>query len=85
MDPAAHDHVLEIEQTRAWEMETRILRQALTDLAGAVYLAFDVPRLGSRIDAVLISGASIFPIGFKCGEANYRMADYNQAWDYALA
>jgi len=43
-----------------------------------------VPRLGSRIDAVLISGPAIFPFEFKCGERTYHVADRNQAWDYAL-
>src|SRR6185503_9668736 len=81
---AAHDHVLEIEQRRAWEIEIRILREALASLTGAIFFEFDVPRLGSRIDAVVISGAAIFPIEFKCGEAHYRIGDYNQAWDYAL-
>ena len=69
---AAHTQVLEVEQRRAWELEIRILRQTLTGLAGAIYLEFDVPRLGSRIDAVLISEAAIFPIEFKCGEALFE-------------
>jgi hypothetical protein len=56
----------------------------LNGLAGTLCLEFDVPRLGSRIDAVLISGPAIFPIEFKCGERQFRVADYNQAWDYAL-
>ena len=65
-------------------MEIRILREVLTSLSGAIFLEFNVPRLGSRIDAVLVSGAAIFPIEFKCGETNYKIGDYNQAWDYAL-
>lgn len=47
-------------------------------------MEFDVPRLGRRIDAVLVSGPAVFPIEFKCGERHFRLADYNQAWDYAL-
>ena len=62
----------------------RILKVALSGLTGTLYLEFDVPRLGSRIDAVLVSGPAIFPIEFKCGERQFRLADYNQAWDYAL-
>jgi hypothetical protein len=26
----------------------------------------------------------VFPIEFKCGEHQFRTADFNQAWDYAL-
>ena len=81
---AGHGHELDVEQRRAWEEEIGILKTALWELAGWVYLEFDVPRLGSRIDAVIISGAAVCPIEFKCGEREYHKADYNQAWDYAL-
>jgi hypothetical protein len=81
---AAHTHDLEVEQRQAWEEEIEILRGALAELAGTIFLEFDVPRLGSRIDAVLISGSAIFAIEFKCGERQFRLSDYNQAWDYAL-
>ncbi len=62
----------------------KILTVALRGPTGTLYLEFDVPRLGSRIDAVLVSGPVVFPIEFKCGERQFRLADYNQAWDYAL-
>ena len=80
----AHPHDLEVEQKRAWLDEIEILHQALAGISGTMYLEFDVPRLGSRIDAVLISGPAIFPIEFKCGERQFHVADFNQAWDYAL-
>ena len=81
---AAHPHDLDVEQRQAWEEEIDILRDALSGLAGTIFLEFDVPRLGSRIDAVLVSGSAIFAIEFKCGERRFHLSDYNQAWDYAL-
>ena len=81
---AAHSHDLEIDQRQAWELEIGVLKTALAGLSGRIYLEFEVPRLGSRIDAVFVSGAVIFPIEFKCGERQFRLADYNQVWDYAL-
>lgn len=81
---SANGHDVDIEQTRAWEEEVRILAVALRGFEGTIYLEFDVPRLGTRIDAVLISGPAIFPVEFKIGESRYRTAHYNQAWDYAL-
>jgi Uncharacterized conserved protein (DUF2075) len=81
---AAHTHALDIDQRQAWEEEIEILRDALSRLTGTIFLEFDVPRLGSRVDAVLVSGAVVFAIEFKCGERQFRLADYNQAWDYAL-
>jgi DUF2075 family protein len=80
----AHTHDLEVDQRQAWQEEIDLLQTSLAGLAGTLYLEFDVPRLGSRIDAVLVSGPAIFPIEFKCGERQFRLADYNQVWDYAL-
>ena len=68
----------------AWEAEIDTLKASLIGVPGTLCLEFDVPRLGSRIDAVLISGPAIFPIEFKCGEHQFRQSDYTQAWDYAL-
>ena len=80
----SHGHDVELEQLRAWEEEIRIFAPALRDIAGTIYLEFEVPRLASRIDAVLIVGPAILAIEFKVGEKLYRRAHYNQVWDYAL-
>jgi hypothetical protein len=80
----AHSHDLDVDQRQAWQEEIDILGNALRGLAGVIFLEFAVPRLGSRIDAVLVSGPTVFPIEFKCGEQHFRLTDYNQAWVYAL-
>jgi hypothetical protein len=77
-------HNVELEQLRAWEEEIAILAPALKDIPGTIYLEFDVPRLASRIDAVLVGGPAILVIEFKIGETRYRTAHYDQVWDYAL-
>ena len=56
----------------------------MVGLDGTLFLEFVVPRIGSRLDVVLISGPVIFAIEFKVGESDYRQADVNQVWDYAL-
>lgn len=71
-------------QRDAWLQEISILRTALAGVDGWVVLEFDIPRLGSRVDAVIVSGSAIIPIEFKVGEKKYLRADFNQAWDYAL-
>ena len=81
---AANHFSLEPRQRDAWQEEVEILQRALQGIAGTIYLEFDVPRLGSRIDAVIVSGPAIFPVEFKCGETHYATGDFNQAWDYAL-
>ncbi len=81
---SAHEHDIESEQRRAWEDQIRILQSALAGLTGFIILEFSVPRLGSRIDAVVVSGPAVFPIEFKCGERHFHRSDLEQAWDYAL-
>lgn len=82
---AAHgSYSLEVTQRNAWVEEIRILRTALRGLAGRLFLEFDVPRIGSRIDAVLVTDVVVIPMEFKVGETEYRTADITQAWDYAL-
>lgn len=71
-------------QVSAWLEELRILRTALPGISGHLYLEFTVPRLGSRIDAVILTGSAAFVLEFKAGQAQFTQADTNQAWDYAL-
>lgn len=71
-------------QRRAWLVEIAILRSALVGVGGWVVLEFDIPRLGSRVDAVVMTGSALIPIEFKVGERAYSRSDFNQAWDYAL-
>lgn len=73
-----------VEQRDAWRRQITLLRGAIAGLRGWIFLEFDIPRLGSRIDAVVIAGAAIIPMEFKVGERRFLLADYNQAWDYAL-
>jgi hypothetical protein len=72
------------EQKEAWVQEIQLLQRALLGLSGTIFLEFTVPRIGDRIDAVLITHGIIFPIEFKVGASRFSAADINQAWDYAL-
>lgn len=71
-------------QTEAWKEQVRVLKQTLPGVDGSLFLEFDVPRLGSRIDGVVVANSAVIPIEFKVGEHRYAKGDYNQAWDYAL-
>src|SRR5262245_34146230 len=81
---AASGFDVAIGQRDAWKREIAVLRDALSQVRGWVALEFAVPRLGSRIDAVVVSGPALVPIEFKVGAQSYHRADFNQAWDYAL-
>lgn len=75
---------VELDQRNAWEAQTAVLKQSLVGLSGYIHLEFDVPRIGSRIDAVLVMPQVIFPIEFKVGERSLQRSHLNQAWDYGL-
>ena len=75
---------IELTQRDAWEISAAVLQEALAGIDGYIYLEFEVPRLGSRIDAVVVVGPVVFPIEFKVGESKYHRDARNQAWDYAL-
>lgn len=73
-------------QVAAWETSIEVLRDALLSWAGDghLFLEFDVPRLGRRIDAVLVLRNAVFVIEFKVGAKAFLAADLDQVVDYAL-
>lgn len=72
------------EQAGAWREQVEILRSSLVGMLGHLFLEFDIPRMGRRIDAVLVSGPVVFVIEFKSGSKLFERAGINQVWDYAL-
>lgn len=71
-------------QTDAWHTEVEILKHALTNRRGELFLEFNIPRMGKRVDAVLIIAHVLFVIEFKVGESAFERSATEQAWDYAL-
>lgn len=78
------EYAVEPAQRDAWLTQIEVLRAATSEFSGTLFLEFNVPRIGTRIDAVLISGAVIFVIEFKVGEEGFKRDHLNQVWDYAL-
>ena len=71
-------------QKDAWLAEIGFLQEQLAGLTGVLFLEFNIPRMGRRIDAVLVVGPVVFVIEFKIGESNFDRAATDQVWDYAL-
>jgi hypothetical protein len=71
-------------QREAWIEEINYLKEWLGGLSGSILLEFTIPRMGRRIDAVLLIGSLIFVVEFKIGERNFNRSDIDQVWDYAL-
>ncbi|CAN5297596.1 DUF2075 domain-containing protein [soil metagenome] len=80
----ASQFAVEGEQRDAWLAQIDILKQALEGIPGKLLLEFKVPRIGSRLDAVVVTDAVVIAIEFKVGAGRFNVADINQVWDYAL-
>ena len=72
------------DQRDAWLAEIVLLKQHLVGLSGTILLEFSIPRMGKRIDAVLLLNSCIFVIEFKVGEKSFTRSAIDQVWDYAL-
>lgn len=81
-------HGVALTTTReAWQSEISIMKDILTKFAdhdGQIIFEYDIPRLGKRIDIVLLLKGIIFCLEFKVGEFRILEADVDQVLDYAL-
>lgn len=71
-------------QNRSWEQQVPILKNALEGHSGSIIFEFSIPRMGKRVDTIVIIGDVVFVIEFKVGETTYTSANIEQVWDYAL-
>lgn len=68
----------------AWKFQIDLLKAVLNDYEGNVFFEFSVPRMGKRIDCLLIIKNVVFVIEFKVGSKAIINQDIEQVWDYAL-
>lgn len=71
----------------AWAEEIKILKSLLEPYKveeGKIIFEYDIPRLGKRIDVVILFRGIIFCLEFKVGETKILMNDVDQVLDYAL-
>lgn len=71
-------------QKAAWVEQIAILGRVLKPYEGAIYFEYSIPRMGKRIDTVLLIGSTIFVVEFKVGEDEFPAAAIDQVCDYAL-
>lgn len=75
---------LEKSQQNAWEKQIAILKSQLAGLTGYIYFEFSIPRMGKRVDNIVILGNKIFLLEFKIGSKQYDKYAIDQVIDYAL-
>ena len=71
----------------AWAGEIDIMQDVLQPWKyepGQIIFEYDIPRLGKRIDVVLLLRGIIFCLEFKVGQKDALQADIEQVLDYAL-
>lgn len=71
-------------QRDAWVAQIEFLRERLRGLTGSVFFEFSIPRMGRRIDVVVLTAGVVFAIEFKVGATTFDSAAVDQVWDYAL-
>jgi DUF2075 family protein len=78
--------------TTSWDSSIQLLKSSFQELINTnshvsnwhLFLEYEIPRLQSRIDAVLLAEDIIFVIEFKLDRKKYELADVRQVEDYAL-
>ena len=74
-----------IQQSNTWEIEVEILKEQLAAFDdGRIIFEYTIPRMGKRVDVVVLYRNIVFLLEFKCGDDEYRASTYDQVYDYAL-
>ena len=80
-----HHFELGTMQKNAWIEEIRNLKMALHDFQdGDIFLEFSIPRMGRRVDVLLVISGVIFVIEYKAGANSFDGHAIDQVMDYAL-
>lgn len=73
-----------IQQKNTWIQEINILKRELKGFDGKVIFEYTIPRMGKRVDNIVLYNNIVFVLEFKCGSKKYNSSDYDQVYDYAL-
>jgi hypothetical protein len=82
-----HQFALEDLQKNAWVEQIAIMKRLFAnhpEIQGHIYFEFAIPRMGKRVDVVLLIGDVVFVLEFKVGEKGYPRYAIDQAVDYCL-
>lgn len=72
-------------QKNTWNREIEILKRELSQFSdGYIIFEYTIPRIGNRIDNIVIYKGIIFLLEFKVGEKKYPLYAIEQVTDYAF-
>lgn len=77
---------IERPQLQAWREQIELLQPVLVPYAdqGHVFFEFVLPRIGRRVDVILVIKHVVLVLEFKVGESAFHRHAIDQVWDYAL-
>ena len=75
---------LEDLQINAWRKQIQILKIQLQNIGGKIYFEFAIPRMGKRVDNIIIVNDVAFVIEFKVGDRSYEKHAIEQVIDYTI-
>ena len=83
----AYHGSIQTTQSEAWKTEIELLQSVLLPWQyedAHILFEYDIPRLGKRVDVVLLLCGMVFCLEFKVGQAEALQSDVEQVLDYAL-
>jgi len=72
------------QQRDAWVDQIQCLKAGLAGHNGDIYFEYSIPRMGRRVDTIVLIGPAIFVVEFKVGEKAFHAQDLEQVMDYGL-
>ncbi len=78
------NRTLEELQVNAWRKQIEILKIQLEGFNGQIYFEFAIPRMGKRVDNVIIINDVAFIVEFKVGDGRYEKHAIEQVIDYTV-
>ena len=78
------NRTLEELQINAWRKQIHILKDQLEGFEGQLYFEFAIPRMGKRVDNIVIINEVAFIIEFKVGDGGYEKHAIEQVIDYTI-
>jgi Uncharacterized conserved protein (DUF2075) len=80
-----HSFALEDLQKNAWLAQIEILKNQLKMISeGHIAFEYTIPRMGKRVDVILLFQGIVFVIEFKVGERIHSIHSLDQVLDYSL-
>lgn len=75
---------LDEQQRNAWNSQIELLHHELVGIEGDILFEFSIPRMGRRVDCIILSHGHVYVIEFKVGSDTFEAYAVDQVVDYAL-